>query len=149
MRRAGPVTGLLRLPGPWTPVERRRQHGAVSGLPLRGLRSCRPTAKVCHVQEPLGLPTCCTASFPAGRGLQTPADLHRLALTVVRVGPAGACKPSAAAPSLCEAVPALQGRGPPCGLQEARSTLRPSCSPRVQPRLRHGRKTPYGWLALP
>ena len=37
----------------------------------------------------------------------------------------------------------------PCGLQDTLSTLRPSCSPRIQPRLRHGRKTRYGWVATP
>src|SRR5262249_50417657 len=40
-------------------------------------------------------------------------------------------------------------RGHPCGLQDSVSTLRPSCSPRVPPRLRHGRKTRYGWVARP
>src|SRR5262249_12579620 len=40
-------------------------------------------------------------------------------------------------------------RGHPCGLQDSLSTLRPSCSPRVPPRLRHGRKTRYGWVARP
>src|SRR5215813_661896 len=40
-------------------------------------------------------------------------------------------------------------RGHPCGLQDTLSTLRPSCSPRVPPRLRHGRKTRYGWVASP
>src|SRR5499426_1681780 len=40
-------------------------------------------------------------------------------------------------------------RGHPCGLQETLSTLRPSCSPRVPSRLRHGRKTRYGWVATP
>jgi hypothetical protein len=59
---------------------------------------------------------CFDASLPACRGLRTPADRYLLALTEVRVWPSGACKPSASAPSLCEAVPALQG---------ARSPLRP------------------------
>src|SRR5262245_21419201 len=40
-------------------------------------------------------------------------------------------------------------RGHPCGLQDTLSTLRPSCAPRVPPRLRHGRKTRYGWVARP
>src|SRR5262245_11539205 len=40
-------------------------------------------------------------------------------------------------------------RGHPCGLQDTLSTLRPSCSPRVPPRPRHGRKTRYGWVASP
>src|SRR5262245_10238239 len=40
-------------------------------------------------------------------------------------------------------------RGHPCGLQDTLSTLRPSCSPRIPPRLHHGRKTRYGWVASP
>src|SRR5215470_18918772 len=40
-------------------------------------------------------------------------------------------------------------RGHPCGLQDALSTLRPSCSPGLSPCLRHGRKTRYGWVARP
>lgn len=65
-------------------------------------------------QEQTGLPQCFDASLPACRGLRTPADLHRLALLVVRVLPS--LKLSASATSLFEAVPALQG---------ARSPLRP------------------------
>jgi hypothetical protein len=38
-------------------------------------------------------------------------------------------------------------RGHPYGLQDALSTLRLSCSP--LPRLRHRRKTRYGWVASP
>src|SRR5262249_1466007 len=40
-------------------------------------------------------------------------------------------------------------RGHPYGLQDALSTLRPSCSSCVRPRLRHGRQTRYGWVAHP
>src|SRR5712692_4047768 len=43
----------------------------------------------------------------------------------------------------------FRGRGSPCGLQDTLSTLRPSCSPGSRPRLRHGRKTRYGWVASP
>src|SRR5262245_21264673 len=59
-----------------------------------------------------------------------------------------ALKPSASATSafskLCQH---FRVRGHPCGLQDALSTLRPSCSPLS--RLRHGRKTRYGWVANP
>src|SRR5215813_3685879 len=59
-----------------------------------------------------------------------------------------ALKPSASATSafskLCQH---CRVRGHPCGLQDALSTLRPSCSPLS--RLRHGRKTRYGWVANP
>ena len=40
-------------------------------------------------------------------------------------------------------------RGHPYGLQDTLSTLRPSCSPGSCPRLRHGRKTRYGWVTHP
>jgi hypothetical protein len=116
IRRAFPVTGLLRLPVPWSTVARRFPPGAVSGLPLRCLRSCSPSAKVFHVQERLGLPKCLDVSLPACHGLRTPADLHNLAKSVALVWPSGAFTPSASATSLVEAVPALQG---------ARSPLRP------------------------
>jgi hypothetical protein len=80
IRRAFPVTGLLRVPVPWSPVERRFQPWSVAGLPLRGLRSCRPSSKAVHVQERLGLPQCFDASLPACHGLRTPADLPLLAV---------------------------------------------------------------------
>jgi hypothetical protein len=132
----------------WSTVERRFQHCSVSGCPLRCLRSCIPSSKVFHVQERLGLPKFFDASLPACHGLWTPADLPLLAMSVGRVLPSGALKPSASATSLFEAVPALQG---------ARSPLRPTgyavyASPilfTVSPRLRHGRKTRYGWVASP
>jgi hypothetical protein len=38
-------------------------------------------------------------------------------------------------------------RGHPYGLQDTLSTPRPSCSSGSRPRLRHGRKTRYGWVA--
>jgi hypothetical protein len=60
-------------------------------------------------QERLGPPTCCDVSLPACHGLRTPADLPLLARPDGHVWPAGACKPSASATSLCEAGPALQG----------------------------------------
>ena len=114
------MTVLLRLPVPWSTVERRFQHCSVSGFPLRCLRSCRPSSQVFPVQERLGLPTFFDVSLPACHGLRTPADLHLLATTDVLVLPSGALHPSASATSHFEAVPALQG---------ARSPLRPTgCS---------------------
>ena len=129
IRRAFPVTVLLRLPVPWSPVERRFQHCSVSGFPLRCLRSCRPSSKVCHVQERLGLPKCFDVSLPACHGLRTPADLPCLATTDGRVLPSGALKPSASAIAMSKLSQHCRVRGHPCGLQDALSTLRPSCSP--------------------
>ena len=149
IRRAFPVTVLLRLPVPCSTVERRFQHCSVSGFPLRCLRSCIPSSKVSHVQERLGLPTFFDVSLPACHGLRTPADLHNLAKSVALMLPSGALKPSASAIALSKLYQHFRVRGHPCGLQDSLSTLRPSCSPRVPLRLRHGRKTRYGWVASP
>jgi len=143
------VTVLLRLPVPWSTVERRFQHCSVSGLPLQCLRSCRPSSKVFHRQERLGLPKFFDISLPACHGLRTPADLHNLAKSVALVLPSGAFKPSASAIAMSKLYQHFRVRGHPCSLQDALSTLRPSCSPRVPSRLRHGRKTRYGWVASP
>jgi hypothetical protein len=118
----------------------------------RGIRwvfpPSRPSACTECWQEPLGLPKFFDISLPACRGLRTPADRPLLAKADGLVLPSGALKPSASATSRFEAVPALQG---------ARSPLRPTgysvyASPilfAVSPRLRHGRKTQYGWMAHP
>ena len=149
LRRACPVTGLLRVPVPGATVERRFQHCSVSGFPLRCLRSRIPSSQVFHVQERLGLPTCFDASLPACHGLRTPADLHILAKTDALVLPSVCVKTLGVRNKrLFEAVPALQG---------ARSPLRPpgyavdasSILFAVSPRLRHGRTTRYGWMAHP
>ena len=149
IQRAFPVSVLLRLPVPWSTVERRFQHCSVSGFPLPCLRSCLPSAKVFHGQERLGPPTFFDASLPACHGLRTPADLHILAKTDALVLPSVCVKTLGVRNKrLFEAVPALQG---------ARSPLRPTgyavyASPilfAVSPRLRHGRKTRYGWMATP
>jgi len=100
-------------------------------------------------QERLGPPKFFDASLPACHGLRTPADLPLLAQTEVRVLPSGALKPSASAIAISKLYQHFRVRGHPCGLQDTLSTLRPSCSPRVQPRLRHGRQTRYGWVASP
>ncbi len=150
MRRAFPVTVLLRLPVPWSTVERRFQHCSVSGFPLRCLRSCRPSSQVFHVQERLGLPKFFfDVSLPACHGLRTPADLHNLAKSVALMLPSGALKPSASAIAMSKLYQHFRVRGHPYGLQDALSTLRPSCSPQASLRLRHGRKTRYGWVASP
>ena len=73
----------------------------------------------------MGPPKFFDVSLPACHGLRTPADLHLLATTDVRVLPSGALNPSASATSHFEAVPALQG---------ARSPLQPTgCSVDASP----------------
>ena len=84
------------------------------------IRWAFPVTVLLHLpgmQERRGLPKFFDVSLPACHGLRTPADLHRLAISEVRVLPSGALKPSASATSHVEAVPALQG---------ARSHLRPT-----------------------
>jgi hypothetical protein len=149
IRRAGPGTGLRRVPVPGATVERRVQPGAVAGVPRWCLRSGRPSATVFHVQARLGRPKCFDGSLPACPGLRTPADRHTLANSVARMLPAGAFKPAASAMAMAKLSQHFRGRGHPYGRQDARSTLRPSCSSCVRPRLRHGRKTRYGWVASP
>src|SRR2546427_7547873 len=129
IRRAFPVTVLLRLPVPCSTVERRFQHCSVSGFPLRCLKSCRPSSQVFHVQERLGLPKFFDVSLPACHGLRTPADLHNLATSVALMLPSGALKPSASAIAMSKLYQHFRVRGHPYGLQDVLSTLRPSCSP--------------------
>ena len=108
-----------------------------------------PSACTERWQEPLGLPKFFDISLPACHGLRTPADRHNLATSVALMLPSGALKPSASAIAMSKLSQHFRVRGHPCGLQDALSTLRPSCSPGSRPRLRHGRKTRYGWVASP
>ncbi len=127
----------------------RFQHRSVSGFPLlcpnSGIPSLRPPVR----RSLWGLPSSRTPPLPACHGLRTPADLPPLALAVGRVLPSGALKPSASAIAIAKLYQHFRVRDHPCGLQDTLSTLRPSCSPRVPSRLRHGRKTRYGWMAHP
>ena len=108
------------------------------------------SSQVFHVQERLGLPKFFfDVSLPACHGLRTPADLHNLATSVALMLPSGALKPSASAIAMSKLYQHFRVRGHPYGLQDALSTLRPSCSPQASLRLRHGRKTRYGWVASP
>src|SRR3989442_15426744 len=61
-----------------------------------------------------------------------------------------ALKPSASATSaISKLYQHFRGHGSPYGLQDTLSTLRPFCSLQASLRLRHGRKTRYGWVASP
>ena len=61
-----------------------------------------------------------------------------------------ALKPSASATSAMSTLyQHCRGHGSPYGLQDTLSTLRPFCSLQASLRLRHGRKTRYGWVASP
>jgi hypothetical protein len=134
---------------PWSASMRRFQHCSVSGFPLLCLKSCIPYIVVFHGQERVGPPKFFNVSLPACHGRRTPADLPTLANTGGLVLPSVCVKTLGVRNKrLFEAVPALQG---------TRLPLRPTgysvyASPilfAVSPRLRHGRKTRYGWVASP
>jgi len=148
IRRAFPVTVLLRLPVPCATVERRFQHCAGSGFPLRCLRSCIPSSQVFHVQERLGLPKFSDVSLPACHALRTPADRHNLAKSVAPLWPSGALQPSASAIAMSKLYQHFRVRGHPCGLQDSLSTLRPSCSPCLHDSAMDARLATGGWLLL-
>jgi hypothetical protein len=149
IQRAVPVTSRLRLPGMGATAEPRLQHCSVSGFPLPCRRSCRPY--FCGVlpsgasgasQVLVRLSSCMPR--PEDSGGPAPPRLHggaRVAFGCVKTL-------GVRNQRLFDAVPALQG---------ARSPLRPTgfavdAAPilfTVSPRLRHGRKTRYGWVASP
>ena len=150
MRRAFPVTVLLRLPVACSTAARRFQHCSVSGFPLPCLKSCIPSTDAFHAQEPLGPPKFFDASLPACHGLRTPADLPILANADASRVAFGSVKTLGVRNKpMSKLYQHFRVRGHPCGLQDTLSTLRPSCSPWFHSRLRHGRKTRYGWVASP
>jgi hypothetical protein len=147
-RWAGPVPGLLHLPGRGPP------RGAVSSMvPCPGGPG-RASGAGCHA-PPFATAGTAGAS-PVLRHLSSclprPEDAGGPPpprLVGGCVWPAGAFKPSASARALSTLSQPCRVRGPPCGLQDTRSTLRPSGSPGVASRLHHGRQTRYGWGARP
>jgi hypothetical protein len=150
VRRAFPLTVLLRLPDTCFTSQLRFRHRAVSGVPLPCLKSRLPASHAFHAQEPLGPPTCFHLSRPACRGLGTPADLHILAHADALVSPSvGVNTLGVRHTRIAKRSQHFRVRGHPYGLQEALSTLRPSCSPwlshdsAMDARLETG-----GWLAL-
>ena len=123
-------------------------HSPVAGFPLPCLNSAMPCFHLHSRREPLGLPEFYDVSLPACHGLWTPADLHILAIPDALVLPSVYVKTLGVRNTLISKLyQHFRVRGHPYGLQDALSTLRPSCSPIL--RLRHGRKTRYGWVATP
>ena len=148
IRRAFPFTVLLRLPVPLSTPTLRFPPNPVSEFPLPCLNNGIPYLGPSHGQEPMGPPKFFDVSLPACHGLWTPADLHILTSHGCFVLASGTLKPSPSATSLSRSCTRTKGeRGLPYGLQDSLSTLRLSCSP--LPRLRHRRKTRYGWVASP
>jgi hypothetical protein len=146
IRRASPFTVLLRLPVPLSTPPFRFPPNPVSGFPLACLNSALPYLGASHGQERLGPPKFFDVSLAshaqAFRRTSTPKPFGRLVVA------SGSLRPSPSAPSLSRSCTNTKGeRGLPYGLQDSLSTLRLSCSP--LPRLRHRRKTRYGWVASP
>ena len=116
MRRAFPVTVLLRLPARGATAERRFQHCSVSGFPLPCLRSCIPSSEVFHAgasgasQVLRRLSSC----MPRPEDSGGPAPPRHIGCARVAFG---SVKTLGVRNSHVEAVPALQG---------ARSPLRPT-----------------------
>ena len=97
----------------------------------------------------MGPPKFFDVSLPACHGLRTPADLPILAIHGCFVLPSGTLKPSASATSHFEAVPALQGTRFPLRPTGFSVYASPILFGHFPARLRHGRKTRYGWVASP
>ena len=138
IQRAFPFTVLLRLPDGLSTSQLRFRHRSVSGFPLPCLTSRIPYSDASHAQEPLGAPTFFDVSLPACHGLWTPADLRILAPADALVWPSVCVntlgvrnKPISKRSRHFRACPGPDPgvRGHPCGLQDALSTPRPSCSP--------------------
>jgi hypothetical protein len=96
----------------------------------------------------MGLPEFYGTYLLACHSLMTPVDFHILAKTDASVLPSVYVKTLGIHNCNFEAVPALQGRGSPYGLQDSLPTLNPSCSlyfynSAMSPRLDTG-----GWLVL-
>jgi hypothetical protein len=119
-----------------TPVTRRPTHGpGRAGFP-------QPV--------PMGPPTCGGVSRPAGRGLGPPVALRSRATAAARGWPAVRVTTLGVRHTrLATRYQPFRGRGPPDGLQDARSTLRPSCASWSSRRRRPGRQTRDGWVARP
>ena len=148
MRWAFPVTVLLHLPG------RGPQRCAGSsivpcpGFPFRASGAvdhtlALSTAGTSGASQVLRRLSSCMPRPEDSGGPPPPRHVGGIVL------PSGALKPSASAIAMSKLYQHFRVRGHPYGLQDALSTLRPSCSPQASLRLRHGRKTRYGWVARP
>jgi len=142
-----PLSSVLQSEGEVSDRIQRSASGAIAAPALQTIlrRDCRHQLRT-------GL-----WGFP---GSSTSLFLHAAACGLWRTCPSSplrlcACclrersNPRRPLPALSKRYQHFRVRGHPYGLQDARSTLRPSCSSCVQPRLRRGRKTRYGWVARP
>ena len=120
------------------------------GFPFRALGAVYPASVFPSGKEPMGPPKFFDVSLPACRGLWTPADLRILAHADALVWPSVSVKTLGVRNKrVSKLYQHFRVRGHPYGLQESRSTLRPSCSSwssydsAMDARLDTG-----GWLAL-
>jgi hypothetical protein len=148
IRRAFPFTVLLRLPIRLSSLTLRFPLNSVPGFPLPCLSVDIPYLRPSHRQERLGPPKFFDVSLASHarafrlRRTSTPSPIR-----ASRVG-FRFVKTFALRNKLISKLYQHKGeRGLPYGLQDSLSTLRLSCSP--PPRLRHRRKTRYGWVASP
>jgi hypothetical protein len=150
IRRAFPLTVLLRLPDERSTSPLRFRPSSVSGVPLPCLNSRIPACNAFPSPEPVGPPQFFDVSLPACRGLWTPADLRIRANADARVSPSVSVNTLGVRHKLISTLyPHFRVRDHPYGLQDSLSPLRPSgspCSPHdsaLDARLDTG-----GWLAL-
>jgi hypothetical protein len=121
---------------------------SVSEFPHHCLNTCIPLPCCPHVRSPLELPEFSNASLPVCHGLWTPVDLHTLANPGALVLPSVYVKTLGVRDYSSRSCTSTSGCASP---------LRPTgCSVYASPglflafqRLRHRRKTRYGWVANP
>ena len=119
-----PAVGLPwdRTPPPawaWATAVRQAPAWGRVRVPLPCRRSCRPSTDVCPGRNGGGRPRASPLACP-GRRTSPSAPSRRVR------GAFGSVQDLGLRPSLGAAGPALEGRGPPGGLQKTLSTLRPS-----------------------
>ncbi len=149
IRGASPFTVILPFPSRCSVLAVRFRIGPVSGFPLPCLSIRMPCNNLFHRRELMGLPKFLTYLF-----------LHATACGLRRTFSSSPFTDDLVLPSatrytlgvrnipISELYQHFRRRGPPCGLQNSLSTLQLSCSPKTS-RLRHRRKTRYGWVATP
>jgi hypothetical protein len=136
-------------PGSIVPTEFGFQHSSVSGFPLPCLNGCISIPCCPHGGNLLGLPEFSDISLPTCHGLRTPADLRH----PCHSGYLSCClrctlKPSASATNSSRSCTSTSGRASPLRPTGFSVYASPVLFTAFQ-RLRHGRKTRYGWVASP
>ena len=118
------------------------------GFPVSASIAVYPFPCCPHGRSPLGLPEFSDASLPACHGLWTPADLHILALSEASVLPSVYVKTLGVRNHSFRSCTSTSGRASPLRPTGFSVYASPVLFAALQ-RLRHGRKTRYGWVASP